>query len=85
MQPINPSTKNQINKILNSIHNDLERLVEIKMNIDEFKLIDNYKQNTDSILDSINDIRFQISDTHFEEQKEMEEENFKSPLIETKY
>ena len=81
MQPINPTSRNQIGKILDSIHDDIERLVDLKMNVDEFDLMDSYKLNILNILDSINSMRFQISEEHYQEQLDKESSKFQGVLV----
>ena len=70
MRQLNPKTRNEILSEVTSIHNALERMASLTMNLDEFLLMDNYNSNLSNILDALNDIRFQTSDDHSREQSE---------------
>jgi hypothetical protein len=74
MKPISNQTRGVIQSLTNNLQNELKKLSSIKLSIDEFKLLSYLEDNIKEIESAIKGIRFQISDVHFEEQKEMEED-----------
>jgi|19_taG_2_1085344.scaffolds.fasta_scaffold146421_1 hypothetical protein len=68
---ITPSTKSKIRRNLEEISKLVDELNDIQLNSLEHAILFNYSSELSSINDSINDINFQISDTHFGELKDM--------------
>jgi len=68
---ITPSTKSKIRRNLEEISKLVDELNDIQLNSLEHSILFNYSSELSSINDSINDINFQISDTHFGELKDM--------------